>query len=200
MQALHDWGYTAITPMQLIKAITVGAELPPRPVVITFDDGDVSVFTKAYPIMKQYGFTGAIYLVGKYLNADGFMTTKMVKELAANGWEVGAHGMHHLDLTTQKDNLDEETSGVRSLLQSELGVPVDTFAYPFGTIDADVVNAVGRAGYFGAMGLGIVNEHGLYDLYYLSRNEVRAGTSLEEFGQLLPYPGKPATPTPAAAP
>ena len=128
------------------------------------------------------------------------MTTDMVKELAANGWEVGAHSMNHLDLTTQKDNLDEETSGVRAMLKAELGVPIDTFAYPFGIIDADVVNAVGRAGYFGAMGLGIVNEHGLYDLYYLSRDEVRAGTTLEEFGQLLPFPGKPgggtAVPTP----
>lgn len=196
MQALHAWGYTTITPMQLIKAITTGAELPPRPVVITFDDGDLSVYTQAFPIMRQFGFVGATYLVGNYLNAQDFMTTGMVKDLAANGWEIGAHSMSHLDLTAEQDNLGEETSGVRSLLQSELGVPINTFAYPFGKIDADVANSVGKAGYYGGMGLGIGYVHNLYDLYYLVRTEVRAGTSIEELGQMLPYPGKPGTPAP----
>jgi peptidoglycan/xylan/chitin deacetylase (PgdA/CDA1 family) len=197
MQALHDWGYTAITPTQLINAITVGTELPARPVVITFDDGDLSVYTKAFPIMKQYGFVGAIYLVGRYLNAEDFVTTAMAKELAANGWEVGAHSMNHLDLTTQHDHLGEETRRVRGLLRSELDLPINTFAYPFGTIDAEVADAVGKAGYLGAMGLGIGYQHNIYDLYYLVRTEVRAGTTIEELGQMLPYPGKPGTPSPA---
>lgn len=130
------------------------------------------------------------------------MTSAMLKDLAANGWEIGAHSMTHLDLTARHKNLNAETSGVRALLQSELDVPIDTFAYPFGTIDAKVVNAVGRAGYYGAMGLGIVNEHGLYDLYYLSRNEVQAGTSIEAFHQLLENPsGSPSpSPTPGTEP
>lgn len=196
MQALYDWGYTAITPMQLITAITVGAELPARPVVITFDDGDLSVYTQAFPIMKELGFVGAAYLVGDYLNAENFMTTEMAKDLAVNGWEIGAHSMSHLDLTAQHDNLGEETRGARARLQSELGVPISTFAYPFGTVDAEVANAVGKAGYYGGMGLGIGYQHNIYDLYYLVRTEVRAGTSIEELGQMLPYPGKPGTPPP----
>jgi len=196
MKALRDWGYTSITPLQLITAITTGAALPPRPVVITFDDGDLSVYTQAFPIMRQFGFVGATYLVGDYLNAEEFMTTGMVKDLAANGWEIGAHSMSHLDLTAQHDNLSEETGGVRALLRSEVGVPINTFAYPFGTVDADVANAVAKAGYYGGMGLGIGYVHDLYDLYYLSRIEVRAGTSIDELGKMLPYPGKPGMPAP----
>jgi peptidoglycan/xylan/chitin deacetylase (PgdA/CDA1 family) len=196
MQALHDWGYTAITPTQLVTAITLGGELPAKPVVITFDDGDLSVYTQAFPIMKKLGFVGATYLVGNYLNAENFMTTEMVKELAANGWETGAHSMSHLDLTTDHDRLGRETRGVRALLQSELGVPITTFAYPFGAIDPEAASAVGKAGYLGAMGLGIGYEHNIYDLYYLVRTEVRAGTSIEQLGQMLPYPGKPGIPSP----
>ena len=82
------------------------------------------------------------------------------------------------------------------MLHSELDEPIDTFAYPFGTIDAEVADAVGKAGYLGGMGLGIGYQHNIYDLYYLVRTEVRAGTTNEELGQMLPYPGKPGTPSP----
>jgi peptidoglycan/xylan/chitin deacetylase (PgdA/CDA1 family) len=194
MKALHDWGYTTITPMQLITAITEGAELPARPLLITFDDGDLSVYASAFPIMKQYGLIGAVYIVGNYLNAQGFMTSAMLKDLAASGWEIGAHSMTHLDLTERHKKLGDETSGVRMLLESQVGLPVRTFAYPFGKFDLKVRVAVGSAGYYGAMGLGVLNEQGIYNLYYLSRREVEAGTSVDELGQMLPYPGKPESP------
>ncbi len=50
MKLLHDWGYTTITTSMLVQAITKGALLPPRPIIITFDDSWASQYTNAFPL------------------------------------------------------------------------------------------------------------------------------------------------------
>ena len=64
---------TTITTELLIKAVNEGADLPPRPILITFDDGHLNNYTTAFPIMKKYGFTGVLYIVANYMGADQYM-------------------------------------------------------------------------------------------------------------------------------
>ncbi len=85
MKLLHDWEYTVIPIELLVKAIKEGAGLPPRPIIITFDDGDLSVYETAFPIMKKYGLTGVAYIVGNYMDTDGYMTAEQIKELGRRG-------------------------------------------------------------------------------------------------------------------
>ena len=82
MKLLHDWGYTTITTELLIKAINEGADLPPRPILITFDDGHLNNYTTAFPIMQKYGFTGVLYIVANYMGADQYMNADQIKEMA----------------------------------------------------------------------------------------------------------------------
>jgi peptidoglycan/xylan/chitin deacetylase (PgdA/CDA1 family) len=84
----------------LIKAITEGADLPPRPLLITFDDGHLNNYTTAFPIMQKYGFTGVLYIVANYMGADQYMNADQIKEMAIAGWEVGSHSISHSDLTS----------------------------------------------------------------------------------------------------
>ncbi len=63
LKLLHDWGYTTITTSKLVQAITQGASLPPRPLLLTFDDGNEDIYTNAFPILQKYGFTGVLYVV-----------------------------------------------------------------------------------------------------------------------------------------
>jgi peptidoglycan/xylan/chitin deacetylase (PgdA/CDA1 family) len=191
MQALHDWGYTSIPISLLADAIVNGAELPARPVVITFDDGDISVFEYAYPIMAKYGFAGVAYIVGNRLQADGFMNPEQLQRLVRHGWEIGSHSMSHIDLTLNHDKLGHEIKDSRTVIAKEVGTSVKTFAYPFGTIDEKVVDEVYRTPYYAAVGLGTLYEHHLSTLYYLSRIEIRNGTSIEQLAAMLPWSGKP---------
>jgi peptidoglycan/xylan/chitin deacetylase (PgdA/CDA1 family) len=67
------------------------------------------------------------------------------------GWELAAHTIHHLDLTTlDSAQLREEVAGSRQILQREYGVPVANFCYPAGRFDDTVIEAVKAAGYTGA--------------------------------------------------
>ena len=99
MQALHDWGYTAIPISLLLDALIDGAELPPKPIVITFDDGNRNIYDNAFPIMKEYNFPGVFYIVGNRVNSGTNIThAPELKEMVDAGWEIGSHSYTHSDL------------------------------------------------------------------------------------------------------
>ena len=86
------------------------------------------------------------------LKAEGSdLYTSNVKAMIAAGWELAAHTIHHLDLTTlDAAQLKEEVAGSRAILRREYGVPVENFCYPAGRFDDTVIAAVKAAGYVGA--------------------------------------------------
>ncbi len=95
LKLLHNWGYTTISTTMLVQAIEHGASLPPRPLILTFDDANEDNYTNAFPIMEKYGFTGVLYLPYDYIGTPGYLTVDQVKQMAAAGWEVGSHTLTH---------------------------------------------------------------------------------------------------------
>ncbi|MBK9928162.1 MAG: polysaccharide deacetylase family protein [Anaerolineales bacterium] len=207
MKLLHDWGYTSITTSMLIEAINNGASLPPRPFLLTIDDGNLDNYTNAFPIMQKYGFTGVLYLVGNYIGAQGYMDVDQILEMHNAGWEVGSHSMNHLDLTKlEPDALRYEIVESRAFLEDKLGVPVLTFAYPFGLYNDAAIDYIKFAGYIGAMGAsGYSPAQGTWNLYNLQRAEIKGNEDAKTFTRFLPWVGDtsflPAdTPTPSPIP
>ena len=193
MQLLHNWGYETITTEQLVKAITEGAELPPRPILITFDDGDVDIYQYAFPIMAKYGFKGVFYLVANYVDQPNYIAVAQIKEMAAAGWEIGSHSLNHLDLTTlDPERQRAEIVESKQLLESMLGVPVLTFAYPFGKSDGASIDYVKFAKYIAGMGLGFTADQWGTNLYFLQRWEVQSTFDMKAFTTYLPWKGDPA--------
>lgn len=187
MRNLAEWGYTSITISVLVEALVHGADLPARPVVITFDDGNLDVYQNAFPIMKKYGFVGTFYIVADRLEAKDFVNQQQLTELVQAGWEIGSHTMSHVDLTKAHDNLHREMRESRAALEQALGVKVTTIAYPFGAIDSAVADAAQEYGYLAGVGLGVLNEHTWGNLYYLSRSEVQNSYTPEQFAKMLPW-------------
>ena len=204
LRILRDWGYTSISTELLVRAITQGAPLPPRPIILTFDDGDISVYANGFPLMKKYGFTGVFYLVSNYLNAEGFVSTAQVKEMAAAGWEIGSHTIGHTALVDlASDLLRKEVVESKERLEAELGLPVRTIAYPFGAADPRVLDYAKFAGYIAGMGLGPIPVQDLNHLYYLQRRDIKGSYDIKTFIFFLPWQGDPAfipTDTPTATP
>jgi peptidoglycan/xylan/chitin deacetylase (PgdA/CDA1 family) len=208
LRLMRDWGYTSITTSMLVDAITRGADLPPRPVIITFDDGNLDNYTIAFPLMQKYGFTGVLYIVADRLQADGYMNASQIQEMTAAGWEVGSHSLSHPSLTDDLDPeiLRREVVESKTQLEAALGVPVLTFAYPFGNASSAPVDYVKFAGYIAAMGAtGFTANQGLSNLYILQRCEIKGSEDAKTFIRFLPWHGDPAflptdTPTPTFTP
>jgi peptidoglycan/xylan/chitin deacetylase (PgdA/CDA1 family) len=207
LQLLHDWGYATITLEMLVKAIHEGADLPPRPMIISFDDGNINNYTTAFPIMRKYGYTGVLYIVGTYLGAELFMDADQVREMIDAGWEVGSHSMHHSDLTAinSSEQLKYEVFQSRKVLEEKLGVPILSFAYPFGFYNSDTVDMVQAAGYTTAVTVGYTSDQGLWNILALQRRDVSGRYDLKQFASFLPWQGDASflptdTPTPMFTP
>jgi len=187
MQWLYDHHYQTITTSQLADVILHGGQIPERAVVITFDDGDQDQVTNALPIMKKYGFVGTAYIIVTWVGAAGYDTPDQIKQLSDAGWEIGSHTMSHVYLTTVENNLDYEIRNSLVELQKKYNVKVTSIAYPFGDIDSTVATYTSHAGYTNGVGLGTTYQHGLSDLYYLVRMEVRQEYTMDQFIALLPW-------------
>jgi peptidoglycan/xylan/chitin deacetylase (PgdA/CDA1 family) len=147
MDWLEEQGYQAVTLEQVQAAWYHGATLPPKPIVLSFDDGYRPQFTFALPTLRKHGWAGVLNL--KAEGSDLYESN--VKAMIAAGWELAAHTIHHLDLTELgPEELHEEVAGSRKILQEEFKVPVNNFCYPAGQFDETVVKAVEEAGYTGA--------------------------------------------------
>lgn len=191
LKLLHNWGYTTITTSMLVSAIKTGTSLPPRPVIITFDDANEDNYVNAFPIMKKYGFTGVLYLPYNYIGTPGYLTVDQVKQMAAAGWEIGSHSLSHPMLTNlDASHLRAEIVDSRKKLEKLLGVPILTFAYPFGNVGSASVDYVKFAGYIAAMGAtGFTADQGKGNLFVLQRSEIKGSEDAKTFIRFLPWLG-----------
>lgn len=147
MDWLDDQGYEAVTLEQVQDAWYRGGTLPPKPIVISFDDGYRPQFTYALPELRKHGWAGLLNL-----KAEGSeLYESNVEAMLDAGWELASHTVDHSDLSTlQGADLTREVAGSRRILRREYGVPVKNFCYPAGRFDAAVIAAVEAAGYEGA--------------------------------------------------
>jgi len=75
MRTLYEHGFTAVTLRQLVDFVDYGIPLPERPVVITFDDGYLSVYEYAFPILEEYGLNGTSFVIGFAVGTDTYRDT-----------------------------------------------------------------------------------------------------------------------------
>jgi peptidoglycan/xylan/chitin deacetylase (PgdA/CDA1 family) len=141
------------TDLETVDAAMAGSAEPPRNcLVLSFDDGLLSQFTNAVPVLEDLG-APAVFFVLPGFN-DGvhrYMGPPELQALAADGFEVELHTCNHPNLPQlARRNLlafYAELDDCRGVLEDITGEPVDFVAYPFGAYDGTVLDAVSRFGF-----------------------------------------------------
>ncbi len=181
-------GFHAITPAQLFDALERGAALPRRPVLITFDDGYRDVLYQAAPVLHRLGMPATAFVITDRISGPdpSFLSWQDLHTLEQDGFSIGSHTVHHLDLTTLSPaQAWLELSQSRHTLQAHLGTSIDWFAYPAGREDPSVVQLVRKAGYL----LAFTTQPGLAQSaqqpFLLRRYEIGRGDGLAGFAALL---------------
>lgn len=140
MKTLSDSGYHTITPEALYLYLTKGTTLPPRPIMITFDDNHEEHYSFAAPILKQYGFTGVFFIMTVTIGKPGYMNAAQIKSLSDEGHIIAAHTWDHPDLRhLAPGQWHQELDLPQQTLEKITGKPVRYFAYPFGAWNDTVV-------------------------------------------------------------
>ena len=124
---------------------------------LTFDDAYGGFREHVLPLLGELGFSATVFAVAGHLGGandwdDGprraLMTAQELARLAAEGVEIGSHGLTHARMTTLAgDQLVRETEHSRALLQEAVGAEVTGFCYPYGACSQAAVDAVRAAGY-----------------------------------------------------
>lgn len=148
MKALKDSGYESILPGDLYNYLAYGGKLPPKPVMLTFDDTDAEQFTIGYPEMKKYGFKGVFFIMTISINRPRYMTKEQLKQLADDGNAVEAHTWDH-HMVSKYKGADYDTQFVKPKKKVEdiTGKSADYFAYPFGIWSKSAIPELKKAGY-----------------------------------------------------
>jgi len=180
MQALKRAGWHAVTLEQLRENWTRGTPLPPgKPIVITFDNGYQSQYTRAMPVLRSLGWAAVenVQLQGLPPSQGGFYPGQ-IEGLLHAGWELDTQGISHADLTTLSGpELTYQIASARRTLQRRYHVPVNWFCYPSGHYDAAVIEEVRAAGFVGSTTVIAGWAHRDEDTYRMHRLRVLGGTS-----------------------
>ena len=146
---LRDNGYASVTFDALAAHINGGAALPSRPVIISFDDDWQSQYDNAVPLLRKYGFTATFFVWVRAVGRAHHMTWDEIRELDAEGMEIGCHTFTHLILPRLKSDqqLRHEITDAKDLIEAHIGHPITSLAYPFGQYDERVVSAARDAGF-----------------------------------------------------
>jgi peptidoglycan/xylan/chitin deacetylase (PgdA/CDA1 family) len=169
-------GYNTIT----FSDLALGT-LPEKPVILTFDDGYENFYQNAYPELKSRGMKAVSFIITGSMSGD-YMTETQIKELSDNGFEIGAHTVTHLDLSTATAaRATKEITDSKLQLEAIIGKRVISFCYPSGKFNDSVEKEVKDAGFLYATTTkgGIANLSG--DNLALSRYRVNHGTNIEGF-------------------
>ncbi|MGW3725293.1 polysaccharide deacetylase family protein [Streptomyces sp. NPDC000851] len=194
MAVIGDLGLTPVTTADLAARWRTGRPLPPRPVLVTFDDGYEGVHRHALPVLAKHGFPATLFVSTGWLRGaydtggglDRMLDWDQVRQLADAGVEIGGHSHSHPQLDQLDDDaLRFELTRCRDIVAGELGALPVSFAYPYGYSSHRVRQEVRATGYAQALavGNGLARRH--QGPYALRRVTVRRSTGLEEFERLI---------------
>jgi poly-beta-1,6-N-acetyl-D-glucosamine N-deacetylase len=158
-ELIRDRGLTPISLDQLIMHLQTGYPLPPKPILLTFDDGYVGHYTHVFPLLERYGYPAVFSVFPAKVNGDvvgrSTLTWEQLGILARSPWvTIASHSVTHpRNLTEIQDDrqLTAEVAESKAILEAKLGIPIDYFTYPEGFYDDRVKQAVMAAGYRGAL-------------------------------------------------
>jgi len=139
---LQKQGYQTVSFAQVYDALMTGSPLPPKPIILTFDDGYDNHYHIVFPLLQEFGMIGTFYLITSALDEQrrGYITWEQAAQMAEAGMEIGAHTKNHVELRGRSyDVLVYEVVGSIESVTAHIGRRPMTFSYPVGRYDRDTL-------------------------------------------------------------
>lgn len=140
MDYLAEQNFNPITVDDFRKWQQGSFILPEKPVVLFFDDGWMSVYEHAVPILDDHGFFASVAVVSDYANrirgGPAYMHWPEYEELQSRNWSFESHSMtHYKMLTLSSSAFRKELIASKNNLTENLGITPKTFVFPFHNVN-----------------------------------------------------------------
>ncbi len=188
IKLLHDSGYHAILPDQLMAYLEHGKALPSKPVMITFDDGDLTQYTDALPELDKAGYKATFFIMTVSLNRPRYVTNAQVKELFDKGHTIGCHTWdHHMVTKYTEADWVKQIEKPNATLNKITGTQVKYFAYPFGLWNEPAVEHLKKYGFTAAFKLA--GKNSVDPKYTIARQIIDGAWSAEHMLKMISRKG-----------
>ena len=160
MHILKMLGYRGCSLSEAYEALRTRSKK--KLVALTFDDGYKNFQTAVLPVLKDLNFSATVYivadLVGSYnvwdeqvgISRNELMGWQDLEECVANGIEIGCHSMTHASLCDADIKLTQEIINSKKLIEQNLNIRVNSFCYPYGHYNPEIVQQLKTAGFSNA--------------------------------------------------
>lgn len=146
MEYLHRNGYRTLSLEELEAYVAGKADLPPKPVVLTFDDGYRDTYEIALPLLKKYGFKSTVFIM--LADAERHLTWDELREMKASGMAVQPHGYTHSDLGAMPPARQAaEIARAKEMLDRGLGQDSRYYCYPNGSYNEETFRLLREKGF-----------------------------------------------------
>lgn len=190
MEYLADNKYNVVSAYRASEYLLKKQEIPPRTVVITFDDGYKDNYINAWPVLKKYNFCATIFLTVNFLrnipdNSEYLSYQEIGDMKNAKIIDFGCHGLSHKALTLLSDEeLGNEINLAKKKTEEITGTNINLFAYPFGhskSYNKKVINKLKSAGFKGAFISTPGGNNLKTDPFLIQRDSISWAGGLHEF-------------------
>ena len=159
MEAIRDLGLNVITMHDFMAWKRGEQKIKDKSVVITIDDGWKSVYTDAYPILKEFKYPFTVFLYKNYVGGGASaLTKKMIREMMEHGCSIGSHSVSHpypssvkqmraKGANTYAGYLRKEMANSKKFLDENFRINVKTYAYPCGFVTGEMLPVATEVGY-----------------------------------------------------
>lgn len=180
---LKDNGYTSVSAKQVYDYEINGMPLPPKPIMLSFDDSDTNQWTYARPLLDKYGFKGVFFIMTVTIDKENYMTADQLKQLDKEGHDIEPHTWDHHMVTEYTTDADWQQQLVepKKTLEDLLGHPTPFFAYPFGSYNVEATQKLEAFGYKGAFRLREVMDDTVKPQYALKRYIANSYWTMDQF-------------------
>lgn len=178
MKYLKHNKYKTITLDDLLEHLKKEKNIPYKGVILTFDDGNLDFYIKAFPILELFKLKATVFVITNMINKPNYLTTAMLQKMHKSSLiTIGSHTVNHPDLTTLPvQKVFYELNESKKILKNMTGININSFAFPYGRYNEEVLEGIKKAGYLNAVTTKYGKLHKKNTLYELKR--IRLGNKL----------------------
>ena len=169
LEFIRDNDIEVIALDALVAAIAANQPLPDKTVSITFDDGYLSIYTEAFPMLTEFGFPFTVFISTGPIDREqrNYMNWDQIRELSEAGVIIANHMVEHPYMLEKLPSQDqatwlavqrEELLLAQDRIKSETGQDHKLFAYPYWEYNEEITDMLDEIGFVGfAQNSGAVN-------------------------------------------
>jgi peptidoglycan/xylan/chitin deacetylase (PgdA/CDA1 family) len=156
LEYLRERNISAVSTREVSERISRGEDLPDHAAMITVDDAYLSFYQAGMPVVRKFAIPVSLFVNTDAVGTPGYMSWDQIRELVAEGVEIGNHTANHAYLVEKvagetdaqwRQRIYDDILKAQHAFERELGFAPNIFADTYGEYSAEIIDIVKDIGF-----------------------------------------------------